>query len=72
VEKANAGTVTGWIRIERKQHHPMRKQADFYVVFHYERVYGTFIGGKARMQMLMYAHLRNALISTSHIERKEA
>jgi hypothetical protein len=39
--------VAGRIRIERKRHYPMRKQADFYLVFHYKRVYRTFIGGKA-------------------------
>jgi hypothetical protein len=47
VEKANAGTVTDRIRIERKRHHPMRKQADFHVVFLYKIVYRTFEGGKA-------------------------
>jgi len=47
VEKANAGAVTGWIRIERKQYYPMRKQANFHMVFLYKIVYRSFEGGKA-------------------------
>jgi len=39
--------VAGRIRIERKRHHPMRKQADFYLVLLYKRIYRTFEGGKA-------------------------
>ena len=31
----------GRIRMERKHHHPVRKQADFHLVFHYKRVYST-------------------------------
>jgi len=34
----------------------MRKQADFHVVFHYKRVYGTFIGGKANECSLLHVH----------------
>ena len=34
----------------------MRKQADFHMVFHYKRVYGTFIGGKANECRLSHVH----------------
>src|SRR5882672_6150553 len=39
--------VTGWIGIERTQHHPARKRADFPLVFQHERVWQTDRGGKA-------------------------
>jgi hypothetical protein len=45
--KSECRPVIGRIRIELKQHHPMRKQADFHVVFLYKIVYRTFEGGKA-------------------------
>ena len=48
--------VAGRIRIERKRHYPMRKQADFYLVFHYKRVYRTFIGGKANECRSLHVH----------------
>ncbi|MGO9614099.1 MAG: hypothetical protein ACLPX5_13860 [Dissulfurispiraceae bacterium] len=47
MEKANAGSAIGRIRIERERHYSMRKQADFHVVFLYKIVYRTFEGGKA-------------------------
>jgi hypothetical protein len=40
-------SVMDQIGIERNQYHPMRKQADFHMVFLYKRVYRTFEGGKA-------------------------
>jgi len=54
--KSEGQPVTGWIRIERRRHYPMRKQADFYLVFHYKRVYRTFIGGKAKECRLLHVH----------------
>jgi hypothetical protein len=54
--KSECWPVTGWIRIEQKQHHPMRKQADFYEVFLYKIVYRTFIGEKANECRLLHVH----------------
>jgi hypothetical protein len=48
--------VMGRIRIEREQHHPLRKQADFHMVFHYKKSYRTFIGEKANECSLLHVH----------------
>jgi hypothetical protein len=45
--KSECWSVMGRIRIECKRHYPMRKQADFHLVFLYKIVYRTFEGGKA-------------------------
>jgi len=45
--KSECRSVMGRIRIECKRHYPMRKQADFHLVFLYKIVYRTFKGGKA-------------------------
>jgi hypothetical protein len=45
--KSECQPVMGRIRIERKRQYPMRKQADFHVVFLYKIIYRTFKGGKA-------------------------
>jgi hypothetical protein len=45
--KSECQPVMGRIRVKRKRHHPMRKQADFHMVFLYKRVYRTFEGGRA-------------------------
>ena len=49
-------SVMGRIRIERKRHYPMRKQADFYLVSRYKRVYRTFIGGKTNECKSLHVH----------------
>jgi hypothetical protein len=54
--KSECRSVMGRIRIELKRHYPMRKQADFHMVFLYKRVYGTFIGGKANECSLLHVH----------------
>jgi len=54
--KSECRPVTGRIRIERERHYPMRKQADFHMVFHYKKVCRTFIGGKANECSLPHVH----------------